>query len=170
MKKGIFLLLAFLMVLGTQAQGLRVAREFGLNMELWALTEDVKYRNNIEDVFSSLSTRVSEDLVSDWSSLAGLPKQESYTVSTFLNLIERYIVEDTLDIVFSDYKVEDRLYVENNLLHQSKSQSNQPLVYVSCLMKTNCPILINTRILLYIRNGKITKITRLDKKIINHHA
>lgn len=115
MKKGIFLLLAFLMVLGTQAQGLRVAREFGLNMELWALTEDVKYRNNIEDVFSSLSTRVSEDLVSDWSSLAGLPKQESYTVSTFLNLIERYIVEDTLDIVFSiDCMLKTIFYINRN--------------------------------------------------------
>lgn len=162
MKKGFLLLFVFIMTLGTQAQGLRVAREFGLNMELWALTGDVKYRSNIENVFNSMATRVSEDLVSDWSSLADLPKLESYTGNTFLDLIERYFVADTLDIVFSDYKVEDKLYVENNLLHQMKSQSNQPIVYVSCLMKTDCPIIINTKILLYIRNGKITKITKLN--------
>lgn len=150
------------MTLGTQAQGLRVAHEFGLNMELWALTGDVKYRSNIENAFNIMSTRVSSDLVSDWSSLADLPKLESYTVSTFLNLIERYVVADTVNIVFSDYKVEDKLYVENNLLHQMKSQSDQPIVYVSCLMKTDCPIIINTKILLYIRNGKITKITKLN--------
>ena len=150
------------MTLGTQAQGLRVAREFGLNMELWALTGDVKYRINIENACNSMSTRVSSDLVSDWSSLADLPKLKSYIGGTFLNLIERYVVADTVNIVFSDYKVEDKLYIENNLLHQMKSQSDQPIVYVSCLMKTDGPIIINTKILLYIRNGKITKITKLN--------
>ena len=155
------------MTLGAQAQGLRVAREFGLNMELWALTGDLKYRVNIEKYFDD-RTRASDDLTLNLASHAGFPKEkDSYTGCSLINLIERYAVEDTLGISFSDYKVEDNLYVENNLLHQTKSKSGQPLEYVSCSLRTDGVVKLDTKVLLYIRNGIITKITNLNKSISN---
>ena len=150
MKKYLVLLLGFWGTLALQAQVLTVAKEFGDNLRLFALTDSDEYREKVEDLFSS-GARITDELVFALVSRSNYPKEKSYHFETYLNLIEK----DSLDIKLIDF-----IIIENSLIEGDTKTNEQKsrAEYVSCRLKVRGSVSLDTRELIIFRNGRITKI------------
>jgi len=154
MKKTLFLLLVFFVTLEAQAQALAIAKEFGNNLRKFALTDSIEYRDKVENLFNSnKGARIADELVFVLVSHSVYPHHNSYELDTYLNLIEK----DSLDIEFSDFiEIENSLIESDTKTNEQKSRAE----YVSCRLKVRGTVSLDTRDLIIIRNGRITKIDK----------
>ena len=143
-----FLLMVFITV-NLQAQGLNIAKEFGDNLRMYVLTDSIDYREKIENLFNLRSSRIADDFMMALADHYGYPKQKSYMLHTYLNLIEKTIEKDKLSIEFSDFNNENESIVSNR--HKSQVE------VVSCRLKIIGSLSLDTKVLIIIRDGKITK-------------
>lgn len=143
-----------------QAQALSIAKEFGDNLRMLALTGSFEYRDKVINMFSSnKSARIADELVFALASRSNYlsHNQKSFQVDTYLNLIEK----NSLDIEFSDYIIIDNSLIEGNTkTNEQRSRAD----YVSCRLIVRGTISLDARELIIIRNGRITKIGKYPQK------
>lgn len=134
-----------------------IAQEFGRNVRLYALTDSLNYRNNIDELCNGKSTRIADDLMYALATINNyFPMQNSYTLDSYLNLIEKTAINDSLDIDFSDFKKIDR--VDNGSF-----PSDSSVEYISCLITVKGIFSLCATDLIYIRKGKVTLVSRYNE-------
>lgn len=162
MKKVFFLLVFSLTIVEIDAQGLQVSREFGLNLELWTLTKNIAYRTNIDRICNGeYRTVVTNDLVMDLDPNF-FTNKPTCRMETYLNIIDLINSKDSLSIKVFDYKLEDKLHIADRFV--SRNINDMDVQYVSCNIKVRGAVSLDTRILIYIRNKKISKIAKYIKE------
>lgn len=134
-----------------------VAQEFGRNVRLYALTDSLIYLDNIEKMCNGRkSFRIADDLMLLLAARNNYPLKKSYTLDSYLNLIIKTAINDSLDIEFSDFKKIDR--VDNGSIPLDSN-----IEYVSCVITVKGIITLSTTDLIYIRNGKVSLVSRYNE-------
>lgn len=158
------LLLIPLLTMKVSAQGLSVAREYGENLRQWTSTDNLRYRTNIEKICDGKkSTRIADDIAMDLARRNSQPQNVSYQLDSYLNWIEKAMMSG-LNIECSDYKVVDRKDIEGSTAQETKYARKADKEYVSCRIQVKGSLSYDVYDLICMREGKITKVSRFEKR------
>ena len=159
-----FLMLIPLLTMKVSAQGLSVAREYGENLRQWTSTDNFRYRTNIERICDGKkSTRIADDIAMDLARRNSQPQNVSYQLDSYLNWIEKAMMSG-LNIECSDYKVVDRKDIEGSTAQETKYAREADKEYVSCRIQVKGSLSYDVYDLICMREGKITKVSRFEKR------
>ena len=158
------LMLMPLLAMKASAQGLLVAQEYGENLRQWTSTDNLRYRTNIEKICDGKkSTRIADDIAMDLARRNSQPQNVSYQLDSYLNWIEK-AMQSGLNIECSDYNVVDRKDIEGSTAQETKYAREADKEYVSCRIQVKGSLSYDVYDLICMREGKITKVSRFEKK------
>ena len=159
----ICLLMIPLAVIKVSAQGLTTAKAYGENLKQWTLTENFRYRTNVEEICDGKkSTRIADDIAMDLARRNSVPHNVSYQLDSYLNWIEKAMLNG-IKIDFSDYEVVDRNKIEGTTVQETRYAREADKEYVSCRVRVNGSLSFDVYDLICMRDGKITKVSRFEK-------
>ena len=158
------LMLIPLLTMKVSAQGLSVAREYGENLKQWTSTDNLRYRTNIERICDGKKkTRIADEIAMDLARRNSQPLNISYQLDSYLNWIEKAMMSG-FEIECSDYKVIDRKDIEGSTAQETKYARGADKEYVSCRIKVKGSLTYDVYDLICMREGKITKVERFEKR------
>lgn len=138
-----------------------IAKSLGENFRLWSVTQSETYRTNIEKMCDGKkSTRVADEIAIDLALKNNNPSINSYELESYLNWLDLRI--DEISIVFSDFELVDKNKI--NISNIKDKKMDKELTYVSCKVQISGAFSYNVKDLIYIRDGKISKI---DKYVVD---
>lgn len=142
------------------SQGLATVQAFGDNMQLWAATGNVDYLHRINELYDEQVLRVSDEIAFDIIQKQGLENHTDIFMSTYLNWFE-CALDGGIKIEFSDYKNVSSDEIERITVSEVGFIEQPDVEFVSCRIRINGTQAYDVYDLLFIREGKIIKITRL---------
>lgn len=143
-----------------QAQSVTMAKNFGYDMHMWTSTGNNSYRMNIINMCDGKKkARVADELAQKLAIRHNMKPNPSYTLEAYLTWIE-VAIEKGMSIEFSNFKTVNHKYFKAKGLTQIKDVNHLKLV--SCDMKTEGVISLFTKDIIYIRDGKISKIAKYE--------
>lgn len=159
----ICLLMIPLAVIKVSAQGLSTAQAYGENLKQWTITENFRYRTNVEEICDGKkSTRIADDIAMDLARRNSVPHNVSYQLDSYLNWIEKAMLNG-IKIELSDYEVVDRNKIEGTTVQETRYAREADKEYVSCRVRVNGSLSFDVYDLICMRDGKITKVSRFEK-------
>lgn len=146
-----------------QKQSADVVAEYGENMRMWTVTENNNYRTNIEKICDGKKkTRVSNDFAMALAKKNPIPPNESYMLDSYLNWIDKELF-DSLSIECYNYQSVDKSLIEGRTAKETKFAQSDDKEYISCNMIVHGTVSLTSKDLIYIRDGKITKIAKYEE-------
>lgn len=160
----VFFMLIPILTVKVLAQGLKTAQVYGENLKQWTITENYRYRTNVEEICDGKkSTRIADDIAMNLARRNGVPQNVSYQLDSYLNWIEKAMLNG-LKIEFSDYDEVDRNIIEGSTAQETKYAREGDKEYVSCRVKVSGSLSFDVYDLICMRDGKITKVSRFEKR------
>lgn len=155
------LLMTFCLLLLTHTinaqNAIEIARKLGENFRLWSVTQSETYRANIENLCDGKKdTRVADEIANDLAVKNDIKPNTSYELGSYLNWLDLQI--DEISIVFSDFEIVDKNKI--SISNSKDKKIDKDLTYVSCHIHVSGAFSYNVKDLIYIRNGKISKIAK----------
>lgn len=162
MRKDILTFLLLVLSYTAYSQNIEIARNFGENFRLWTVTQSETYRANIEKMCDGKKkTVVADAIATDLAIRNNYPRNKSYELDSYLNWLDKQI--DEISISFSDFEVISKgdlgIYTTKDL------KTAEELSFVACKIQVRGALSYDVQDLLYIRNGKISKIDTYDVDI-----
>lgn len=137
--------------------GKEVVQNFAENMQMWIKTDDISYREKIDEICNNGNeVRIKDGLTK--LMVQPLVQTPSITLSSYLNKIE--LLRSNISISYSNFEA------VKHSAEQTKSESKE-VEFIACDVLIEGTIKLSMKEIFTVRNGKITKIFSINQKDYN---
>lgn len=135
--------------------GKAVVQAFAESMQIWLETDDISYRERIEEICNGgKQVRIKDDFTKRIA--MPLIETSSFTLDTYLNNIA--LLQPNINISYSNFES------VRNTIGQTMQESENEVEYVSCDVHIEGSIKLSMKEIFIVRNGKVTKIFSITPK------
>lgn len=163
MRKKLFLA-AFLAFCGIECQAqvsYSVAKNLGDNLHMWCETQDETYRIEMEQDLKDPQPRVENTLCKRLAYRNNKSPKGDYLMDTYANWIGSAIPQG-LRINMSNYQMVSKIKAKGK--RARKVIKKQGFEFISCSVNTTGPVDLNSKDLLYVKQGKIARIADYEEE------